>query len=246
MAEPAIGVQLYSVRDNLGAELPATLERLAGMGFTHVEPYDILGDTTALERALTNAGVVATTAHAKITELDTERVLDAAAQLGIGTVLVPWARPEIFETRDGVLRLAEQVNVAAAAAADRGIRVGYHNHDFEFIAQIDGQAAWEVLVAELDEHVVLELDTHWASIGGADVFEVLERLRDRIPFLHLTNELPDEEDLPIRGVDLTGRKLEVMRFAAPGVELNVLEIVVDGDPFDAIQRNYDYFATVPA
>lgn len=243
---PQLGVQLYSVRNDLGPQLDHTLARLAEIGFTHIEPYDILSDTIGLERAMTAAGLTALSAHAKITELDRTAVLDAAATLGIGTVLVPWVDPAVFDSKDGVLRLAEEINEAAVAGEAHGIRVGYHNHEFEFASRLDGAAAWELLVANLEPRVVLELDTFWASVGGADVFEIIERLRERVKFLHLTNELPDEEDLPIRGVDITERKGEVLRFGRGSVELDVLEIVVDGDVFPSLQRNFDYFSLAAA
>lgn len=245
MPHPAdLAVQLYSTRNDLGPRLGSTLSRLKDMGFTHVEPYDILGDTAALKAALEASGLKAATAHAKITELDRDAVLDAAETLGIGTVIVPYADPARFTTRDGVLRLAAEINEASTAAAARGIRVGYHNHDFEFSTHVDGMPAWELLVESLDPAVVLEVDTHWASVGGANVLELLPRHRDRVRFLHLTNEPPDEDDSPTLGVDLVGRMNEVVAVSRDFVELDVLEIVVDGDVFPFLQRNRDYFAGV--
>ncbi|MGH8917611.1 MAG: sugar phosphate isomerase/epimerase family protein [Actinomycetes bacterium] len=245
-----LGVQLYSVRDDLAPEvLPATLARLAGMGFTHVEPYDILGYTEALKAAMDGAGLVATTAHAKIAVfgtdagLDVDAVLDAAQHLGIGTVLVPWVEPDTIADRPGVEKLAAAINEATRHAAQRGIRVGYHNHDFEFSQHIDGVSAYELLVSLLDPDVVLEVDTYWASVGGADVFELLPRLRDRVRYLHVKNEPPDADDPPLLGVDITGRLPEVIAVSAEFVEMPVVEVVVDeGDVFPVLERNASFFA----
>jgi len=116
-----LGVQLYSVRDDIGPDaLPATLARLASLGFTHVEPYDILGDTEGLAAALATSGLRATTAHSKITELDRDAVLAAATRLGVETVIVPWVRPDSIATREGVSALAAAINAAAVAAAEQG------------------------------------------------------------------------------------------------------------------------------
>jgi sugar phosphate isomerase/epimerase len=248
MTGPGLGVQLYSVRDDISAAaLPGTLRRLAAMGFTHVEPYDILGDTEGLRTALAESGLRADTAHAKITELDTDTVLDAAERLGVGTVVVPWVDPERIADRAGIETFAAEVNEAARTAAERGIRVGYHNHDFEFRQKVDGRHAYEVLVSLLDPAVVLEVDTFWASVGGADVFELLPRLSDRVRFLHVKNEPPDPEDLPLLGVDITGRMDEVVEISRPFVELPVVEIVVDeGDVFPVLERNAAYFAGLAA
>ena len=226
-----LGVQLYSVRDDIGQDaLPATLARLAVLGFTHAEPYDILSDTEGLAAALDASGLRATTAHAKITELDRDAVLAAAVRLGVETVIVPWVRPESIATRDGVEALAAALNEASAAAAAHGIRVGYHNHDFEFAQHIDGVPAYELLVGLLDPAVVLELDTYWAAVGGADVTELLPRLGDRVRFLHVKHDDANPFDI----ADVIPR--------ANSLELPVVEVVVhEGDVFPLIEENARYF-----
>lgn len=243
MAGQQLGVQLYSVRNDLGPDdLDSTLARLAGMGFTHVEPYDILGYTTALKSAMDASGLVATTTHANIVELDRDAVIAAAKQLGIDTVLVPWVEPESIADRAGVEKLAAAINDASRYAAGHGIRVGYHNHEFEFSQHIDGQSAYELLVSLLDEDVILEVDTYWASVGGADVFELLPRLNERVRFLHVKNEPPDADDPPLLGVDITGRLAEVLAVSRGFVTMPVVEVVVDeGDVFPVLERNAAFF-----
>lgn len=226
-----LGVQLYSVRDDIGPDaLPATLARLAALGFTHVEPYDILSDTEGLAAALDASGLHATTAHAKITELDTDAVLAAAGRLGVETVIVPWVRPESIATRDGVEALAAAINAASAAAAAHGIRVGYHNHDFEFAQHVDGVPVYELLVDLLDPAVVLELDTYWAAVGGADVAKLLPRLGDRVRLLHVKHDAANPFDIA-----------DVIPLAT-SLELPVVEVVVhDGDVFPLVEENARYF-----
>lgn len=239
--ESGLGVQLYSVKDHLGDRTAATLQRLAELGFSHVEPYDILSDTPGLKAAADGAGVRIASVHAKITELDTERVLDAAGELGASTVVIPWVAPATFSDPDGIARFADSVARAADDAQPRGIRVGYHNHDFEFATIVDGRPAYELLVDRLDPRVVLELDTFWASVGGADVFELLPRLGERVRLLHLKSE-PYDDRHPITGVDVSERLDEVLALARPALELPVVEVVVDGDVFPVLARNAQFFA----
>jgi sugar phosphate isomerase/epimerase len=238
-----LGVQLYSVRDDLApAQLDGTLERLAAMGFTHIEPYRLLENTAALRAAMDATGLVATSAHARLTEANRDEHLEAAASLGIDTVIVPWVAPESIADAAGVETLARSLNELSSYSRARGIRIGYHNHDFEFSRQIDGSSAWELLVSLLDPAVILELDTYWASVGGGDVFEILPRLRERIRFLHVKNEPPDVDDPAPLGADITGRMPEILDLASPFVELPVVEIVVDdGDVFPVLERNARWF-----
>jgi sugar phosphate isomerase/epimerase len=228
----SLGIQLYSVRDDIGpGALPGTLARLAALGFTHAEPYDILSDTEGLNAALDAAGLQADTAHSKITELDRDRVLDAAERLGIGTVIVPFVPPASIADRDGVLALADAINAVVPVAADRGIRIGYHNHDFEFAQKIGGRTAYDLLVDALDPAVVLEVDTYWAAFGGEDVVALLTRLGDRVRFLHVKEDGTNPFDVA-----------EVVGLAG-SLELPVVEVVVhEGDVFPLIERNAAFFS----
>jgi len=237
----ALGVQLYSVRDDIGpGRLDKTLRRLSAMGFTHAEPYDIVTDPRGLAAALRRNDLRATTAHAKITEFDQDEILDAAEILGVTTVIVPWVHPAVFTVRDRIERFAAAVNSAAEQAAKRGVRVGYHNHDFEFAQTVDGRPAYEVLVDLLDPAVVLEVDVYWAGVGGADVFDLLERLGDRVRFLHVVRDREPGNDRPVRGTDVTDRMPEVL--AATAIELPVVEVVAhNSDVFPLLLRNAAYF-----
>jgi sugar phosphate isomerase/epimerase len=228
----SLGIQLYSVRDDIGPDaLPGTLARLAALGFTHAEPYDILSDTEGLNAALDAAGLQADTAHSKITELDRDRVLDAAERLGIGTVIVPFVPPASIADRDGVLALADAINAVVPVAADRGIRIGYHNHDCEFAQKIGGRTAYDLLVDALDPAVVLEVDTYWAAFGGEDVVALLTGLGDRVRFLHVKEDGTNPFDVA-----------EVVGLAG-SLELPVVEVVVhEGDVFPLIERNAAFFS----
>jgi sugar phosphate isomerase/epimerase len=238
-----LGIQLYSVRDDIGpGKLDGTLARLAAAGFTHAEPYDILTDPGGLGAALRGAGLLADTAHASVVRHGETAVLDAAEALGISTVITPWVDPAGIADRAGVERLAAALNGAAERGAARGIRIGYHNHDFEFAERIDGVPAYEVLVGLLDPAVVLEVDVYWAGVGGADVFELLPRLGDRVRLLHLVHEREPGNDRPVLGVDTAGRMAEVLALTAATVELPVVEVVAHhSDVWPLVERNAAYF-----
>ncbi|MFJ3416168.1 MULTISPECIES: sugar phosphate isomerase/epimerase family protein [unclassified Streptomyces] len=242
---PPLGIQLYSVREDIGpADLGRTLARLAGLGFTHAEPFDILSDPDGLGTALRNAGLSIASAHTSVLRHEVTDILDAAQALGIGCVITPYVDPAGIADLAGVERLADTLNAAAETAAARGIRIGYHNHDFEFAQHIDGVPAYELLVARLDPAVVLEVDVYWAGIGGADVFELLPRLGDRVRYLHVVHEREPGNDRPVLGVDTAGRMDEVLALTAASVELPVVEVVAHhSDVWPLVERNAAHFLT---
>lgn len=231
---PALSVQLYSIRDAVAADLPGALARLAAIGITTVEPFDLLSDPVRLREALDGAGMRAPSAHARLDE-DPERVFEAAVAVGVETVIHPYTAPERWEAASDVDAIAGELAAVAQAGAAYGLRVGYHNHHWELAHEIEGRAALEWFAERLPLGAVLELDTYWAAVGGADVPALLRRLGGRVRLLHLKDG-PIETDtgtqLPLgSGAMPVAEILE----AAPGAELGVLEFDdYAGDLFEGI------------
>lgn len=187
MPRGPISVQLYSVRDRLSEDLEGTLERLAALGFTNVEPYGaFVGDSDDYVAALASTGLSAPSAHAGVLDLaDPSPAFEAAAAIGVKTIIDPAHRTEDWESIDGIARIAERINGAAATAREYGLTLGYHNHWWELEARPNGTPALELLAPRLDPQVVLEVDTYWVEVGGVDVLGLLGRLGDRVRLLHV-------------------------------------------------------------
>src|SRR4051794_20633619 len=181
----ADSVQLYSVRDHFATDPKGTLDRLAAIGFTQVEPYGLVEHAAALKAGLPAAGLTAPTTHMHLVDTDLDQVFTAAADVGIGIVIEPAVREDKWRDADGVAATAAALNAAAQRADGYGLRVGYHNHWWELQSMIDGRHALEVLAERLDPAVVLEVDTYWSTAGGADTPALLRRLGDKVVALHV-------------------------------------------------------------
>ncbi|HEY0248682.1 MAG TPA: sugar phosphate isomerase/epimerase [Gryllotalpicola sp.] len=179
-------VQLYSVRDAVDENIDAAIERLAEIGFARVEPYAFHLRTGDYRRAFAAAGVTAPSGHAAVVDAETpEAIFDAAAELGIELVIDPFIPTERWRTADEVKRLAERINALTEQANARGLQFGYHNHQWEFTNHIDGRAAYELFLENLAPEVRLEVDTFWATVGGADTPAMLRSLGERVRALHI-------------------------------------------------------------
>jgi sugar phosphate isomerase/epimerase len=217
-------VQLYSVRDAVADDLQGTVARLAEIGFEHVEPYAFAERTDEYERAFAASGITAPSGHAAVIDSDEpDPVFEAAARLGIGTVIDPLIPTERWRSADDIARTAERVNELTARAATFGLAFGYHNHAWELANTVDGRAALYTFVDLLDAPVRLEIDTYWATIGGADAPALLRELAARVGFIHVKDG-PISEDVTTQlpagqgAVDVAGilaaapRALRVIEF----------------------------------
>ena len=236
---PTLSIQLYSVRRQLAEDLEGTLARLAELGLTQVEPFDLLTDPTGLREALSRNGLTAPTAHTRLTTgVSLNEVFDAAGTVGVGTVIDPMIDPERWSSRDGVRGVADELSAAAAEAAGHGLRIGYHNHAFEWESTVDGKPAMEAFVELLDPAVVLELDTYWAAVGGQDVPAAIRRLGDRVRFLHLKDGPITKNNLEQLPLGEGAMPVDRILAAATALEIPVLEFDdYDGDIFDGIRRS---------
>jgi sugar phosphate isomerase/epimerase len=235
-----ISVQLYSVRQEFGADPLVTLRRIADLGFRQVEPYGLVEHRAALESALSAQQLAAPTAHVKLVGADLAEVFAAALACGVGVVIEPAVRAEHWQSADGVARTAAALNDAARAAAEHGLRVGYHNHWWELQSRVGGRPALEVLADGLDPAVLLEVDAYWATAGGADTPALLGRLGERVYALHVK-----DGDLATDGSGQVpagrGRVPLAEVLAAAPTALRVVEFDrYDGDIFAGLAASYAY------
>lgn len=234
-ASPApISVQLYTVREALAEDLPGTLRRLADLGLTQVEPFDLTARAEALRPALADAGLTAPTAHARVVGQDLDAVFAAAASVGVGTVVDPRIATERWRSAAGVASIADDLNAAAVVAARHGVRVGYHNHAEELEVVHDGTPALEVLAGHLDDAVVLEVDAYWAAVGGQDPVDLVRRLGERVVALHLKDGPGTPDVLDQVALGAGAQPVREVALAAPHA-LRVVELDdCRGDRFTAV------------
>lgn len=197
MALPQASVQLYSLAKEFTADPQGSLDKLAAAGFANVEAFDFVGRPAAIRAALDASGLASPTGHASLLtdELWTpdgsiptpapEIVFEAAATIGIRTVIDPFVAPERWLTEEGVADIAERTNALVETAAGFGLTVGYHNHAQEFIATFDNQSAYARFASLTDPRVALELDLFWAQTGGQDLPSLVGALGDRLLAVHV-------------------------------------------------------------
>ncbi|WP_323960041.1 TIM barrel protein [Arthrobacter sp. JZ12] len=241
MPTPPLSVQLYTVREALDADLDGTIDRLAAIGFTRVEPYNFTADPNALARALERNGLSAPSGHAPLLDGDRDAIFEAARRVGIGTVIEPMVDPVRWTTEEAVKQTAEALNEVSVRAAEYGLRVGYHNHWWELEAVFGERTGLEVLHENLDPAVVLEVDTYWAAVGGQDPAKLLRKLGERVRFIHLKDGAVDRDNKSQVAVGSGRMDIPAVLAAAGSVEVGVVELDdSSGDLFEALEQSLRY------
>lgn len=221
-----LAVQLYTVRDHLAADRRSTLDAIAGFGYPAVECFDVLTDPGRLRADLDAAGLAVCSTHAPVLGERADEAWRGARTVGAETVFVPYQPPERFADAEGVRALAAELNEAAERAAGNGLRLGYHNHDFELSSRIGGRPALAVLADELSPEVLLEVDTYWAAVGGEDVPGLLRALdggTGRVTHLHVKDG-PVTKDDPMTAVGAGRMPVGDILAALPSVRWHVVEL----------------------
>ena len=247
MRHDQIALQLYTVRGLMAEDLPGTLQAVSAAGYRAVELAGLPEIApVALAGLMDEAGLRAVASHEGIERLrdDMAAVADRLGALGCPHVVVPWMPEEDRQTADDVRRFASEFGEFARDLASHGIRLGYHNHDFEF-APLDGTTVWDVLLAELPPEVDIELDVYWAAFGGRDPVTEIRVNADRVRLLHMKDrEAPPERrdapagegTLPFEAIVEAGR--------AAGVEWYVVEQDVPRDPLVDIASAHTFLLSL--
>jgi sugar phosphate isomerase/epimerase len=229
-----LSVQLYTVRDAIREDPYRALERIAELGFTTVEAFGFVDQVDEYARAFEKFGLTPESAHAMLLGEDVAPIFEAAAALGVRTIIDPCVPAERWTTPADISATATWLNQLAPIAESYGLRLGYHNHYWELENTFDGTTALELLANDLDPAIVLELDTYWAAVGGQDVPALLHRLGRRVQYLHVKDGDISKNNLAQTAVG-SGRMPVLDVLAAAPDAARVVELDdFDGDVFDAL------------
>jgi sugar phosphate isomerase/epimerase len=234
-------LQLYTLRNAIQEDLPGTIRKVAEIGFAQVEPYNFVATAHELGEALRENGLTAPSGHAPLLSQDQDQIFAAARELGITTVIEPFIPAERWKSAEDVQATAAQLNEAAKKGADYGVRVGYHNHQWELESIIEGRTALEYFADLLDPELVLEVDTYWVAVGGHDPVDILTKLGDRVKFIHIKDgPLTTDTKAQLPAGQGQVQILEVIA-AAKSLEVGVVEFDdYAGDIFEGINESLSF------
>jgi sugar phosphate isomerase/epimerase len=253
-----IGVQLYTVRDDMKKDFEGTIGKVAAIGYKEVEFAGYFDRSPAAVRAvLDRNGLTSPATHVDYDSLSPQKwpqVIAASKVMGHEYIVNPWVDEEIRKQPDSWKHVAETFNRASRASQDAGIQFAYHNHWFEFIP-VNGKLPYDILLEECDPQLVkMELDLCWITVGGQDPLKYFDRYPGRFPMVHV-KDLKKVPKLDASGNQDFGDSLPGMTEVGSGVidwkaifaqsdKAGIKHYFVEQDhpklPFDSIKTSYQY------
>jgi sugar phosphate isomerase/epimerase len=257
-----ISIQLWTFAEYVGfgtdpatiARLEEVLSRLSEMGYRNVEPFTLSGLTAEQYRTLLDEyGLQASGRHVNVgtpeSPVDFERILEENRTLGI-KYFGSGGTPN-YDTAAEWIAYAEYLNELGAIARQHGQTLMIHNHNWEFERVFGGDTAFDLLMAHTDpRNVVFQVDLYWATRGGADPVQLLERYGNRIQLFHVK----DMAAGPFPGrIEIVGEGIIDFPTIFASSKGPVSYYVVEHDPrfgdptfdpFEAAQKGFDYLDCV--
>lgn len=185
-----LGVQLYTVRGLTTQDLPGVLKQIRAIGYDEVEAFGSMYARPAsdLLHTVQDAGLRLPSGHFDYDDIPSK--IDYAKQLGLQWIVCPMLPSQLGASAEGFSTAAKQFNVWGKRAKEQGMRLAFHNHDYEF-KNFDGRTGYDVLIDQTDPDLVFfEMDCYWIAQAGKDPVAMMNRLGHRLRLLHLKDRKP--------------------------------------------------------
>ena len=256
LASSNLGVQLYTVRNTIGANPEAVLKAIQDIGYSEVEAT--YGNLNKIWPALKETKLKPVSIH-----LDTDLFFEGGAKLdaaiadvkekGFEYIVLPYIPPAQRGGIETFKKLAETLNKSGEKARAAGLTLCYHNHAFEF-EPMQGTTGLDLLMKETHKGLVsLEMDVFWVSVAGHDPVVLLKKYASRVALLHLKdkasgapvqyNENVSKETFK----EVSNGTLDFPAILEAAKKTAVKNFFVEqdqtpGDPIESLRQSYKYLS----
>ena len=229
-----IGIQLYSVRDEMKKDPLQTLKKVAEMGYKNVEHANYVNgkfygyEPKEFRKILDDLGLAMPSGHtvmggqhydaAKNDFTDVwKKTVEDAALMGQKYVVSPWLDVSLRKNFDDCKRFMEVFNKSGELCKKSGMKFGYHNHDFEFSLRLTSVKVYDIILQNTDPNLVTQqLDIGNMYNGGGRAVELLKQYPGRFELMHVKDEVKGEKEAyesTILGTGIIG-VADVLKLAA--------------------------------
>ena len=184
-----VGLQLYTVRDDMAKDFEGTLQKVKELGYDGVEFAGLYNNTPEQVKAMcAEIGLNPISAHVPLQEMleDVDKVIADYKAIGCQYIVVPYVTEERRPGGELFKQMIEEIRGIGEKCKAAGLVLLYHNHDFEFAKTETGEFGLDYLYANVPADLLqTELDQCWVKYAGQDPVAYLQKYEGRSPVVHL-------------------------------------------------------------
>lgn len=202
-----LGLQLYSVRDDMKTDPSGTLKKVAAIGYKYVEhanyidgkfygytPLDFKKVLSDLNLDMISGHCVLTMKHWDDTKNDFtdvwKQTVDDAATVGQNYVISPWLDEDARTNMDLLKKFMMMFNKSGALCKAHGMKFGYHNHDFEFTTKVGDENLYDYILKNTDKNLVAQqMDIGNMYGAGGRAIDIMKKYPGRFELMHVKDEI---------------------------------------------------------
>lgn len=203
-ADKSIGLQLYSLRDDIKGDVPGVIQKVGQTGYSFIEAagysdgkfygmepeaFKALVEKNGMQFLSSHTGqALPDSAHWAETMAWWDKCIDAHARAGVTYIVQPFMDNAGYDSLSGLDNYCNYFNAIGKKCKAKGISFGYHNHDKEF-GKIDDQVIYDYMLQHTDPALVFfQMDLWWTMIGGADPVDYFKNYPGRFTLWHVKDK----------------------------------------------------------
>lgn len=213
MSKLPVGIQVYGLRDLLEGKpenFESVMKKVKEMGYDGVELAGLYGLKPEVVRdTLEKIGLIPFSAHVPLDELInfTEKIVNDYTVIGVKYIVLPYLPEEFRHNTPGYPKVIEEMKRIGAIMKENGLKLLYHNHDFEFVKVDDGIFGLDHIYSCIDSDLLMvELDTCWVEVAGQSPVKYIEKYGKRCEIVHLKDFVMEGD--PQNLYELIGTEVE--------------------------------------
>ena len=251
-----IGIQLYSVRDDMKKAPEETVIKMGEIGYSFVEaagysngkfygmePADFtaLVEKSNMDFLSSHTGQdLPDSANWDKTMAWWDACIDAHVAAGVKYIVQPWMGSAGYNSIAGLKAYCDYFNTVGEKCNEKGIRFGYHNHDKEF-SELEGEVIYDFMLQNTDsEKVMFQIDLYWIKEGNGDHVAYFNKYPGRFELFHVK----DEAELGASGEVNFESAFENSEIA--GMKYYIVEVErYNFEPIVSVEKSYEYLVNAP-
>ncbi|MES2309186.1 MAG: sugar phosphate isomerase/epimerase [Verrucomicrobiota bacterium] len=245
-----VAVQLYTLRDfcQTTSDFAVTAKKVREIGFQNVELVGagVVPDEEII-RILAGEGLRCCSFHESpdLILKSPEKIVERLNQMGCHYVAYPFPAGIDFKSESSVIQFAKDLNHSGEVIHKAGKTLCYHNHASEFERPVS-RTVLDILYGEtLPQNLQAELDTYWIQFGGFSPVEWCQKMKGRLPLLHIKDYGVNPENHQPIYKEVGLGNLDFKKIIAAAEDSGCQWFIVEqdtcpGNPFDSIQKSFEY------